>query len=112
MCNKDSLSHIIVLAVTPTEHGALDVQVSVTSGVSAEQAGLVAVVHHHPVAVAQPQVAVLIPDGPVAVAAALVVHSYPVRPVRTISNDALDITLVAGSNIFSSVDRTKSRNLL
>ena len=77
--------------MTPTEHGALDVQVSVTSGVSAEQPGLVTIVHHEPVAVAQPQVAVLIPDGPVTVPAALIVHSDPVRPVLAISDNALDM---------------------
>ena len=78
--------------MTPTEHGALDVQVSVTSRVSAEQPGLVTIVHHEPVAVAQPQVAVLIPDGPVTVPAALVVHSDPVGPVLAISDNALDMT--------------------
>ena len=90
-CNKASC---LDSAVTATEHGALDVQVSVTGGVSAEQPGLESVIHHQPVAVAEPQVAVLVPDGPVTVSAALVIHSDPVRPVLTISDDALDITLM------------------
>ena len=81
--------------MTPAEHGALNVQVSVTCGVSAEQSGLVTIIHHQPVAVAEPQVPVLIPDGPVTVSAALVIHSDPVRAVFAISNDALDMMMLS-----------------
>ena len=70
------------------------VEVSVTGGVPTEQSGLVAVIHGQPVAVAQPEVAVLVPDGSVAVAVALVVHSHPVGTVGPVSYDAL------GSNEF------------
>ena len=80
--------------MTPAEHGALNVQVSITCGVSAEQPGLVTIIHHQPVAVAEPQVPVLIPDGPVTVSAALVIHSDPVGAVLAVSNDALDMMML------------------
>ena len=52
----------IVLSVAAGEHAALDVEVSITSGVPTEQPGLVSVIYSQSVTVAQSQVSVLVPD--------------------------------------------------
>ena len=78
--------------VTAREHGALYVEVTITGGVPTEQSRLLAVIQGQSVAVAEPEVPVLVPDGAVAVAGALVVHSHPVGTVRAVSYDALHST--------------------
>ena len=78
--------------VTAREHGALYVEVTITGGVPTEQSRLLAVIQGQSVAVAEPEVPVLVPDGAVAVAGALVVHCHPVGTVRAVSYDALQST--------------------
>ena len=77
------------LAVAAAQHGAVNVEEAVAGGVAAEEARLVAVVDGEAVAVAEAEVAVLVPDRAVAVPAALVVHRHPVGPILPVSNDSL-----------------------
>ena len=77
------------LAVAAAQHGAVNVEEAVAGGVAAEEARLVAVVDGEAVAVAEAEVAVLVPDRAVAVPAALVVHRHPVGPILPVSDDSL-----------------------
>ena len=77
------------LAVAAAQHGAVNVEEAVAGGVAAEEARLVSVVDGEAVAVAEAEVAVLVPDRAVAVPAALVVHRHPVGPILPVSDDSL-----------------------